>query len=222
MESAVILGERRHDHLYDGWIYHLAVDPVMARARRLIRSRVRQGASLVDLGCGTGALVFSLAGWCSHLVGVELSGRMWSYGRRRAEALGVTGVRFIRGDATELQALGDGSFDYASATMVLHEMAEERRLPLLSEMKRLAPTLLIVDYRTTFADGLSGTFIRLIERLAGADHYRHFRSFVRLGGLPPLLDRAGLTVQEEIPLHGGSLHLVRATSMKNGLTGTGG
>jgi SAM-dependent methyltransferase len=208
--EARAMSEQRRDHLYDGWIYHLAVDPVLARARRLVRSRVRQGGSLIDMGCGTGALLFSLAGWCSDLVGVELSGRMWSYGRRRADALGLAGVRLIRDDATELEALRDGSFDYASATMVLHEMAEERRLPLLSEMKRLARTLILVDYRTPFPAGPRGTFILLIERLAGADHYRHFRSFVKVGGLPPLLERQGLTVEEEIPFHGGSLHLVRA------------
>jgi len=204
------MAEGRRDHLYNGWIYHLAVDPVLGRARRLVRSRVRRGSSLIDMGCGTGALLFSLADWCSDLVGVELSGRMWCYGRRRSEALGLTGVRLIRGDATKLEAFPDGSFDYASATMVLHEMPKERRSVLLSEMKRLARTLIIVDYRVPFTARLAGTFIRFVERLAGADHYRRFRSFVDLGGVLPLLERQGLTVAEEVPLHGGSLHLVRA------------
>jgi SAM-dependent methyltransferase len=204
------MSEQRRDHLYEGWIYHLAVDPLLARARRLVRGRVRQGSSLIDVGCGTGALLFSLADWCSDLVGVELSNRMWSHGRRRAETLGLTRVRLIRGDATELAALRDGSFDYASATMVLHEMAEERRLPLLREMKRLARTLIIVDYRVPFPAGLPGAAVRLIERLGGAEHYQDFQSFVQLGGLPPLLERQGLAVEEEIPLHGGLLNLVRA------------
>jgi SAM-dependent methyltransferase len=196
-------------HLYDGWIYHLVVDSALAPARRLVREQVRGGSALIDMGCGTGALLFSLADWCSALVGVERSGRMWDYGRKRAEALGLKQIRFVRGDATQLDIFRDDSFDYASATMVFHEMEREKRLPLLIEMKRLAPTLIIVDYRVPLPTGFSGLLIRLIEGLAGRDHYRNFRSYVELGGLAPLLMKQGLAVEGELRLRGGSLHLLR-------------
>jgi hypothetical protein len=93
--------------------------------------------------------------------------------------------------------------------MVFHELEREKRLPLLKEMRRLAPTLIIVDYRVPLPTGFSRLFIRLIEGLAGRDHYRNFRSFVELGGLAPLLVKQGLSVEEELPLHGSSLHLLR-------------
>ena len=204
------MAKNQGSRLYDGWLYHLVVDPALARARRLVRDQVRRGSALIDMGCGTGALLFSLVDRCSGLVGVERSGRMWDYGRRRAQALGLSRVRFLQGDATRLDSLADGSFDYASATMVFHEMEREKRLPLLKEMRRLARTLIIVDYRVPLPAGLSGIFIRLIEGLAGRDNYRNFRSFVDLGGLAPLLMKQGLSVEEEIPLHGSSLHLIRA------------
>jgi len=203
------MAKHQGSHLYDGWLYHLVVDPALARARRLVRDQVRRESALIDMGCGTGALLFSLADWCSGLVGVERSERMWGYGRRRAEAVGLNKIRFVRGDATQLGTFRTGSFDYASASMVIHEMEREKRLPLLTEMRRLAPTLIIVDYRVPLPAGLSGIFIRLIEGLAGRDHYRNFRSFVELGGLASLLMKQGLSVQEEITLHGSSLHLLR-------------
>jgi len=203
------MAKRQGGRLYDGWLYHLVVDPALARVRRLVRDQVRRGSALIDMGCGTGALLFSLADWCSELVGVESSGRMWAYGSRRAKALGLNEMRFVHGDATQLDTYPDGSFDYASATMVFHEMEAKQRLPLLEEMRRLARTLIIVDYRVPLPAGLSGIFIPLIEGLAGRDHYRHFRSFIDLGGLPALLMRQGLPVQKEIQLHGSSLHLLR-------------
>jgi len=203
------MAKHERSRLYDGWLYHLAVDPALARARRLVRDQVRRGSALIDMGCGTGALLFSLADRCPGLVGVERSGRMWAYGRRRAQALGLSRIRFLQGDATRLDSLSDGSFDYASATMVFHEMEREKRLPLLKEMRRLARSLIIVDYRVPLPAGLSGILIHLIEGLVGRDHYRNFRSFVDLGGLAPLLMKQGLPVQEEIPLHGSSLHLLR-------------
>jgi SAM-dependent methyltransferase len=208
-ETEGLMAKHYNGRLYDGWLYHLVADPALARARRLVREQVRQGSVLIDMGCGTGALLFSLADWCSGLVGVERSERMCGYGRRRAQALGLSTVRFLQGDATRLESLADGSFDYASATMVFHEMEREKRLPLLREMRRLAPTLIIVDYRVPLPAGLSGTFIRLIEGLAGRDHYRNFRSFVALGGLASLLMKQGLSAEEEVPLHGSSLHLLR-------------
>lgn len=203
------MAKHERGRLYDGWLYHLAVDPALARARRLVRDQVRPGSTLIDMGCGTGALLFSLSDWCSGLVGVDHSERMWAYGRRRAEALGLKGIRFVQGDATRLDTFPDGSFDYASATMVFHEMESKQRLPLLEEMRRLARTLILVDYRVPLPAGLSGICIPLIEGLAGRDHYRHFRSFIDLGGLPALLMKQGLPVQKEIPLHGSSLHLLR-------------
>jgi SAM-dependent methyltransferase len=204
------MAKYQDSRLYDGWLYHLVVDPALARARRLVRDQVRRGSGLIDMGCGTGALLFSLADWCSRLVGVERSGRMWDYGRRRAEAFGLNKIRFVRGDATQLDTFRTGSFDYASASMVFHEMEREQRLPLLGEMRRLAPTLIIVDYRVPLPAGFSGICIRLIEGLAGRDHYRNFRSFVELGGLASLIMKQGLSVEEEITLHGRSLHLLRA------------
>jgi len=202
--------KHRGGRLYDGWLYHLVVDPALAQARRIVGDQVRRGSKLIDFGCGTGALLFSLADRCSALVGVERSGRMWDYSRRRAEALGLGRIRFIHGDATRLDSFGDRSFDYASASMVFHEMEREKRLSLLMEMKRLAPTLIILDYRVPLPTGLSGMLIYVIERLAGRGHYRNFRSFVDRGGLAPLLIQQGLAVEEDIPLHGSSLHLLRA------------
>jgi demethylmenaquinone methyltransferase/2-methoxy-6-polyprenyl-1,4-benzoquinol methylase len=208
-ERAGLVARHRDSHLYDGWLYHLVVDTALARARRLVRDQVRRGSALIDMGCGTGALLFSLADRCPDLVGVERSGRMCAYGRRRAEALGLGRIRFLQGDATRLHSLPEGSFDYASASMVLHEMEREKRLPLLSEMRRLARTLIILDYRVPLRAGLPGIFIHLIEGLAGRGHYRTFRSFVDLGGLAPLLMKQGLSVEDEVPLHGSSLHLLR-------------
>jgi SAM-dependent methyltransferase len=203
------MAKHEGSRFYDGWLYHIVADPALARARRLVRDQVRRGSALIDMGCGTGALLFSLADKCPDLIGVERSGRMCAYGRKRAQALGLGRIRFLQGDATRLHSLPDGSFDYASASMVVHEMEREKRLPLLKEMRRLARTLIIVDYRVPLAAGLPGIFIHLIEGLVGKDHYRHFRSFLDHGGLAPLVMKQGLFVEHEAPLHGSSLHLLR-------------
>ena len=79
------MAQKHQDNIYDGWLYHLFIDPVLGRVRRLVRDQVTAGSSLIDIGCGTGELLFSLADHCSELVGVETSSRMWSYANGRAQ-----------------------------------------------------------------------------------------------------------------------------------------
>jgi 2-polyprenyl-3-methyl-5-hydroxy-6-metoxy-1,4-benzoquinol methylase len=81
------MAQKLQDSFYDGWLYHLFVDPVLRRVHRLVRSQVKSGSTLIDIGCGTGELLFSLADVGSELVGVETSKRMWSFADRQARRL---------------------------------------------------------------------------------------------------------------------------------------
>jgi SAM-dependent methyltransferase len=190
--------QKRKDHFYEGWLYHLLVDPALRRMRRMIRAQVESGSTLIDIGCGTGELLFSLADLCSELVGIETSYRMWAYSSKRARAFRP--VRILHGDGARLEDFSNGHFDYATACMVLHEMEENHRLPVLREMKRVARTLILVDYRVPPPVNIQASLCRLIERLAGKTHYGNYASFARAGGLPFLLKAVDLTIQKEISL----------------------
>jgi ubiquinone/menaquinone biosynthesis C-methylase UbiE len=196
------------DHFYEGWLYHFLVDPLLRRVHRLVRSQVKPGSTLIDIGCGTGQLLFSLADVGSELMGVETSKRMWSFANRRVQAQSLTNMRFVLGDAAELKDFPTGFFDYATACMVLHEMDASQRLPVLKEMQRLAPNVILVDYRVPPPTNLAVTMCRFIERLAGPRHFRNYSSFINNGGLLPLFETLGLIVQREITLYNHCLHLV--------------
>ena len=202
--------QERQDNFYDGWLYHLFVDPSLRKARRLVRKQVKPGSSLIDIGCGTGELVLSLADWCKELMGVETSQRMWSYAQQRALDEGFNNVRIILADGTRLKDFPTGSFDYATACMVFHEMDARQRLPVLKEMKRLARTLILVDYRLPLPVNLAAFICRSIERLAGRHHYRNYLSYLEGGGLISLVATLGLTVQLEVPFYNRCLHLLRS------------
>lgn len=203
------MAQMRQDNFYNGWLYHLFVDPLLGRVRRLVRDQVTAGSSLIDIGCGTGELLFSLTDRCSELVGVETSSRMWSYANRRAQEQSHSNLRFILGDGADLRDLPTDYFDYATACMVMHEMAASQRLPVLREMQRLARNLVLVDYRVPPPANLAVAFCRIIERLAGQHHYRNYLSFTKDGGLPKLLETLDLAVHLEVPFHNHCLHLLQ-------------
>jgi SAM-dependent methyltransferase len=200
--------QKRKDHFYEGWLYHFLVDQLLRRVRRLVRSQVKPGSALIDIGCGTGELLFSLADVGSELLGVEASKRMWSFANRQAGKRGFNNVQILLGDGAKLRSFSAGFFDYALACMVLHEMNSSQRLPVLKEMKRLAPHLILVDYRVPPPANLAVTMCRFIERLAGPRHFRNYTSFINGGGLLPLCETLGLPVQREITFYSHCLHLV--------------
>lgn len=201
--------QKRQDNFYDGWLYHVFVDPVLRKARELVREQVKPGSSLIDIGCGTGELVLFLADSCTELVGVETSHRMWSYAQKRAQDQELTNVRFIFAHGAKLEKLPTGFFDYATACMVLHEMDASQRLPVLQEMKRLARTLILVDYQLPLPFNLTAGICGFIEWLAGRHHYRNYRSYLEGDGLMPLLETLRLSIQGEVSFYKGCLHLVQ-------------
>ena len=204
------MSEKRPENFYDGWLYHLFIDPALRKARKLVGRQIRSGSSLVDIGCGTGELVFFLADSCKELVGVEASHGMWAYAQQRAKDSGLANVRIIFASGDTLRAFPSGYFDYATACMVLHEMEAKQRLPVLREMQRLARTLILVDYRVPPPLHFVATLCKFIERLAGSQHYRNYLSFARGGGLLPLLETIGLTAKSEVLFFNRCLHLVEA------------
>jgi SAM-dependent methyltransferase len=102
---------------------------------------VRPGSRLLDLGCGTGALLASLAP--SHGVGVDFSAHMIEQGRRNHPHL-----RFIEGDAEDPAVLASigGPFDYIiiSDTIGMFDDIEEalKRLHKLCTAK----TRIVIAY----------------------------------------------------------------------------
>jgi SAM-dependent methyltransferase len=206
------MSQESKENFYDGWLYHLFVDPALRKARKLVRRQIKSGSSLVDIGCGTGELVFFLADSCRELVGAEASHRMWAYAQQRAKDSGLANVRIIFASGDKLRAFPNGYFDYATASMVLHEMEAKQRLPVLREMQRLARTLILVDYRVPPPLQFVATLCRFIERLAGSQHYRNYLSFAKGGGLLPLLEASGLTVNREVLFFNRCLHLVEANN----------
>jgi ubiquinone/menaquinone biosynthesis C-methylase UbiE len=203
------MAQKLQDSFYDGWLYHLFVDPLLRRVHRLVRSQVKPGSTLIDIGCGTGELLFSLADVGSELVGVETSKRMWSFADRQVRARGFNNVQILFGDGAKLENFSAGSFDYAIACMVLHEMNASQRLPVLKEMQRLAPNVILVDYQVPPPANLAAAMCRLIERLAGRRHFRNYTSFINNGGLLALYEISSLSVPMEINFYSRCLHLVK-------------
>jgi ubiquinone/menaquinone biosynthesis C-methylase UbiE len=65
----------------------------------------------LDLGCGDGTTAIPLARMGAEVVGIDIARNLVDAGNRRAEAAGLERLTFREGDASDLQGIGDHSFD---------------------------------------------------------------------------------------------------------------
>lgn len=82
---------------------------------------LRQGDSVLDLGCGSGQpaiLIAQRVGAAGRVVGLDLSKEMLEIARRRASELGLTNLHFQQQDVSSLP-FPDASFDCVTARFSL-------------------------------------------------------------------------------------------------------
>lgn len=140
--------------------------------------------SVIDVGCGTGALCSVLADKGMAVTGVEPAVKMLEIARRKTSEheAGENGVHeskqrpaLIEGDVLEGLPFPDKSFDVAITSYVAHGLQPEDRHKLYSEMSRVARELVIIhDYNrersllTSIAEWMEGgdyfRFIQLAEQ----------------------------------------------------------
>ncbi len=184
------------DHLYDGWFYRHFIDPSLAGIRRRIAKLVPRDSRVLDVGCGSGDQLLYLSPQIESGLGVELSNKMINCSQRQARIRQISNCTFEMRDAAHLDHLEDRYFDIVMSSMVIHEMPESARLPVLNEMKRLGKTIIIADWIYPQPSTWKNIGTNMIEWMAGREHYAGFRSFMAAGGVPVLLDKVGLKILE--------------------------
>ena len=167
-------------------------DPLLSRALKQIRIAVMNKFSkykdkpILDLCCGTGdqLKLFSKNGF-RNLHGLDLSDSMLKIARK-----GNCPIKIYAEDATKT-GLKTGSFNVLIISLAIHEKDRNTQETMVNEAHRIMKKnglLLIVDFvfdERTMLPGKLG--IVLIERMAGKEHYRNFRSYIKNNGLSSLL-----------------------------------
>lgn len=178
---------------YDGPIYARVFDSLLSGLHDRVAAHIEPVRRALDVGCGTGSLVFRLASRAEEVVGVELSPAMVAHARETLAERGLSNVSFVLGDVTTALAHVEADhFDLATMVLVLHEMPAEARPLVLVEVARLARRVVCVDFHAPMPMNLAGFRNRFVEITAGAEHFRAFRAFQRSGGMARAAGEAGL------------------------------
>lgn len=188
-------------------LYEPLLGRLLAGVRRagLALSPPRPGMKVIDVGCGTGAMLVRYAAAGCRVAGLDASAAMLSEARRR---LGPDALLTV-GEASALPFAAGGA-DLVVATMLFHTLPAEARVATLAEMARVAGRrgrVLVADYRPGRKAGL---WPRLARWVAGAvegvaGHGGGVRSLEQAGGVAGLAAAAGMEVEAESAAAGGAI-----------------
>jgi len=154
-------------------VYGLFYNKQKNRYREVIRSAVSEWTSsgyhsILDVGCGTGALCSALNEAGLSVTGVDPAENMLAIASRQPEN---QEIRFLQANALERLPFADKSFDLSIASYVAHGMQKSERMKLYAEMSRVTSgRVIIYDYNqnrslmTSFVEWLEhGDYFRFIK-----------------------------------------------------------
>src|SRR5512147_1476366 len=72
---------------------------------------IKPGLQVLDLGCGDGTTAIPAAKLGADVLGVDIASNLVAAGNKRVTEHGLTNCKFQEGDASNLLALKDHSFD---------------------------------------------------------------------------------------------------------------
>ena len=96
---------------------------------------ITRGLDVLDLGCGDGTTALPAARLGANVLGVDMASNLVEAGNRRAQAEGLSNCRFQEGDASNLEDLGDDSFDLTVS--IFGGMFAPRPFDVAKEMVRV-------------------------------------------------------------------------------------
>jgi ubiquinone/menaquinone biosynthesis C-methylase UbiE len=127
-------------------------------------------ARCLDIGCGAGRLVRTLAARCQHVTGVDPSAPMLERARMRAQKLGVENVSFQEGRAEALP-FPDQSFDCVTASnLLLHLPNPVAALKEAARVLRPGGRIAVLEPGTGMNRASMTSFIRKHGAIHSAPH----------------------------------------------------
>ena len=117
-------------------------------------------ASILDVGCGTGALCSALQEAGLSVTGVDPAEKMLAVAAGHTEN---QGIRFLQANALSGLPFADKSFDVSIASYVAHGLQKNERMQLYSEMRRVTKgKVILYDYNQNRS--FMTSFVEWLER----------------------------------------------------------
>jgi len=190
------------------WIYDRLFENINKGIRlagiRMLRPS--KGMNILDIGCGTGTHLELYNRYGCNLYGIDFSPAMLEIARTRL----ADSAQLELGDATSIP-YENNKFDLIISMLSLHEITQQTRSGVISEMKRVLKKdghILLIDFHSGPYHPIQGWISKVIiffsELAAGMEHFKNYRQFIKGKGLSALATLNGLKVEQQNIIAGGT------------------
>ncbi|MBU2629164.1 MAG: class I SAM-dependent methyltransferase [Proteobacteria bacterium] len=133
-------------------------------------SKLDKNDDLLELACGTGSFSLLAAEKLRSVTGVDITQKMISFGQQKADAMGLTNIKFICHDA-EILPFSDDTYSATVCKSALHHMEEFEKV--IAEMIRCTKPggKISVQDITAYEDEYVNTYFEKLEKKIDASHY---------------------------------------------------
>lgn len=182
---------RNHPYLFQiiapiyGWFYGAQIRKFRKEIAFIEQTHLLDGvSSILDVGCGTGALACALGERGYLVTGVDPVAGMIRIARKKAKC---QSVNYIIGNVLDGLSMEDNLYDAIVSSYVAHGLNKNNRIAMYKEMKRVArDNVFFFEYNQK-----RNLFVSLIEWAEGGDYFRYIKD-----------------VNEELAEHFHSVHVV--------------
>ncbi len=171
-----------------GLIYDIFIEPLLKSIKEWIARFIIQHDLFpaLDICCGTGKQSHLIAKDRQDIFGLDLDFKMIQHASSKYPQ-----IPFFCADAAHIP-FQNKSMKAVVISYALHEKPLDLRIKILEEAKRLLSPegkIIFVDFEKSWnrKSRLASLFISSIERMAGKEHYRNSRQFLKAGGLQALV-----------------------------------
>ena len=151
-------------------------DVTLNTAVSLTQKYLKQSDVVLDFGCATGALTFTIAGQVQLVEGVDISSKMIALAQQKATERQLANVHFTQGTIVNMP-YPDESFDVVLAFNVLH-LVEEAQSALRKMNQLLKPGGLFISATPCLGEkgGLFTAVFSLMSKTGLAPQITKFKS----------------------------------------------
>jgi SAM-dependent methyltransferase len=188
---------------YDGSFYNMVITPLEGEIMSLTDELIPGGSTVIDIGCGPGALALKLSAKCNQVTGVDISPKMIAYAKKQKEKKKALNVSFICDDGSTVRIIHEEKFSFAILSMCLHGMSPQTRQDVIKNCFSFSHRVILADFISPFPKGIAGAGQILLEKIEGRESYRNFKDWQVQGGIDRFIKGMGLRVVEEKPWSNG-------------------
>ena len=177
------------------WFKAKTADKVLAPVRELIVENISPGSTVLEIGSGTGDLLFRASEKIEYGLGVDQNPVMIRFSQKKVSEGNYKNLHFENINAEKLRDTIDKQFNVSTATLCIHEMDEELAIRVIRSMSEVSSRLLIADYQ--YPKKITERLVLELDELVSG-HYHSFRNYRKNGGFPAIVDKCNLNIEKQI------------------------